>query len=611
MSQHSDSTTTPEDAVEDFLTAAVFIANMYSPGFADRRDALQQYHGIAIKQTFIFNSIVEKSLLEQQDAILDALHEQQCATIVIDAPLDVPPELLLGLREHGIVCLTGNILTAMPTEPDALMTLARYDACITTDQATSEALHELGVTPIFQPIPLDRRLAAQPVSPQGDRPIGLMFVGSVWGREQGSQQRLAAFAFLRAQGIKVCCLGSGFECCRAFSGYNNASLASLPPVGDIENPIVCLQQAAIGIVFDDSPDVRFLQVLLAGALLLCPETPLVRRYLTPGQDVVTFSSLDELAAQCRFYLEHDEERLTIATRGFAKAHQCFRHDRLLQAVREHVGNALFPSAADQRRRCLRTRLLPVLLETNTTPDARRAAMGLLLQTHDAAAIRQTLAETLAALPRPLRLPAVTVLEDVLLSAVAFREKALAEVLVSVCLQAPLCHSPSLVLACALEVYKNRPEAMAPVLGRYGIVIDALSSLADVTGSTDDPFFDDLSLTQRLRDCADKGQRVALFGAGSNGQAWADWIRHELPVLPVFFIDNDPTKQHTIIHGLPVLTPDELADNPCDAIVVTSSLWEQIRTQLVSRGYAFPQNILLTKGRNPLRHGLHLPALPVR
>jgi hypothetical protein len=611
MSQHSDRPPTPDYALDDFLTVALFIADMYSPGFADRRDALQQHYGISIKHTFIFNAIVEKSLLEQQQTILHVVQEQQCAAIVIDALLDFPPELLLALREHGVLCIAGNILATMPPEPGALIALARYDACLTTDQATSEALSRLGVTPLFEPIPLDRGLHAQPVSPQADRPIGLMFVGSVWGSEHGSQQRIAALAFLRAQGIKVCCLGSGFECCRAFSGYGNASLSSQAPVGDVENPVACLQQAAIGIAFADSPEVRFLQILLAGALLLCPDTPLVRRYLTPGQEVVTFSSLDELAAHGRFYLEHDEERLAIAYRGFAKAHQCFRHDRLLQAARKRIGDALSPSKANRRLRCLRARLLPMLLESNMTPGARRAAMRPLLQAYGAPAVRQVLEAIPAALPQHLRLPAVTVLEDVLLSAVTVREKALAEVLVSVCLQFTICHSPSLVLACALDVYKKRPEALAPVIGRYGVVIDALSSLVSVTGTTDDPFFDDMYIKQRLRDCAGQRQGIALFGTGSNGQAWADWIRRELPAETLSFVDNDPQKQHTTIHGLPVLAPDDLAGHAFGCIVVTSDSWEQIRVQLISRGYRFPQNMLLAKGRPPMLHGLRLQALPLR
>jgi FlaA1/EpsC-like NDP-sugar epimerase len=56
---------------------------------------------------------------------------------------------------------------------------------------------------------------------------------------------------------------------------------------------------------------------------------------------------------------------------------------------------------------------------------------------------------------------------------------------------------------------------------------------------------------------DQAQRMAIYGAGQSGMQLAQALQRGRGFAPVFFIDDNPALQGTVVHGLPVAAPAEL------------------------------------------------------
>ncbi len=72
---------------------------------------------------------------------------------------------------------------------------------------------------------------------------------------------------------------------------------------------------------------RIFEVTLCGALLLCDTNPHINRFFEPHREYVPFHDYEEMVAACLYYLEHDDERQTIARAGHRKATR-FYHSRV-------------------------------------------------------------------------------------------------------------------------------------------------------------------------------------------------------------------------------------------------------------------------------------------
>jgi hypothetical protein len=67
------------------------------------------------------------------------------------------------------------------------------------------------------------------------------------------------------------------------------------------------------------PNMRVIEATGAGAFLMTNAHPELGRFYTPGEELETFTSAEDLIAKIRHYLAHDDERRTIAARGRARA----------------------------------------------------------------------------------------------------------------------------------------------------------------------------------------------------------------------------------------------------------------------------------------------------
>lgn len=64
---------------------------------------------------------------------------------------------------------------------------------------------------------------------------------------------------------------------------------------------------------------RYLEVMAAGALLVAPEVPGIKRYFVPGKHFVSFESATQASELIEYYLVNEDERIKIAQNGRAQA----------------------------------------------------------------------------------------------------------------------------------------------------------------------------------------------------------------------------------------------------------------------------------------------------
>lgn len=83
---------------------------------------------------------------------------------------------------------------------------------------------------------------------------------------------------------------------------------------------------------------RIWDVLGCGGFLMCNYQPELFEYFTPGVELETFASCDELIDKCAYYLTHDSERQSIARAGYEKVKAMHTYDhRIADMIRTVYG----------------------------------------------------------------------------------------------------------------------------------------------------------------------------------------------------------------------------------------------------------------------------------
>jgi len=69
------------------------------------------------------------------------------------------------------------------------------------------------------------------------------------------------------------------------------------------------------------------------------------------------------------------------------------------------------------------------------------------------------------------------------------------------------------------------------------------------------------------------RKLAVWGTGSNYRfCWADWLREHVGEFDfVGFVDNDATRQGTLLDGYPVMSPEELVALAPDTVIVAAQI----------------------------------------
>lgn len=77
---------------------------------------------------------------------------------------------------------------------------------------------------------------------------------------------------------------------------------------------------------------RALDILASGGFLLSNYQPELAEYFTDGEDLVLYYSMEDALQKCEYYLDHEDERKAIATKGREKAKAFFGYEKKLQEM---------------------------------------------------------------------------------------------------------------------------------------------------------------------------------------------------------------------------------------------------------------------------------------
>jgi len=97
------------------------------------------------------------------------------------------------------------------------------------------------------------------------------------------------------------------------------------------------------------------------------------------------------------------------------------------------------------------------------------------------------------------------------------------------------------------------------------------------------FFDIKQFLLRLQQAEFK--RLILFGAGGWGEALHDELIQRDISLPIYFADNDPSKQGLNLKDKPILCPQEIHHHNDIVVITTISAGDKVSNQLEGMGFA--------------------------
>lgn len=84
-------------------------------------------------------------------------------------------------------------------------------------------------------------------------------------------------------------------------------------------------------------NLRVFDVPATGAFLLTDYSPELEEYYTVGEEIVCFTTIEELREKAFYFLRHENEREAIARRGYAKALTLPTITDRMRSLREHMG----------------------------------------------------------------------------------------------------------------------------------------------------------------------------------------------------------------------------------------------------------------------------------
>jgi spore maturation protein CgeB len=84
-------------------------------------------------------------------------------------------------------------------------------------------------------------------------------------------------------------------------------------------------------------NLRLLDVPATGAFLLTDHTDEVREYFTPGVEIETFASPEELCDKAAYYLAHADARERIARAGLERSRRLPTYEARMQALLDAIG----------------------------------------------------------------------------------------------------------------------------------------------------------------------------------------------------------------------------------------------------------------------------------
>jgi spore maturation protein CgeB len=178
-------------------------------------------------------------------------------------------------------------------------------------------------------------------------PAELAYDVTFVGQPHGDRREVAQT--IEAAGIDLCCFGNGWdrgrvgheEMVRIFSTSRvNLNLAnSSAPQATVRMRLGAYARGR-------RPDTaarpsqikgRTFEVPGSGGFLLTDSVPHLERYFEVGREIAVFSSRDELIEQLRFWLDHPDERATVAEAGYRRVREEHTYDHRFAEMFRRIG----------------------------------------------------------------------------------------------------------------------------------------------------------------------------------------------------------------------------------------------------------------------------------
>lgn len=167
-----------------------------------------------------------------------------------------------------------------------------------------------------------------PPKPARDCSIPVSFVGTAYGN------RRRWIAGLKRRGIDVACFGQGWQ---------SGPLTDERVKEVIRDSAISLNFADSGLVFEGGRigrsrqiKARTFEVPGLGGFLMTEDADRLAEFYRPDRELVLFRDLDSLVERIRYFLEHPEERDTIAQAGYERTRAEHTYEKRLGAVMEAV-----------------------------------------------------------------------------------------------------------------------------------------------------------------------------------------------------------------------------------------------------------------------------------
>jgi spore maturation protein CgeB len=227
------------------------------------------------------------------------------------------PRQLAEFRSHGMI-LAGQIAADPPDERQ----LRSFDLLLTSFPHFVDRFKAMGIESEFLQIGFHDRVLARlrdqgiDPSPEAERPHALSFVGGIDPRYSAHRagvellERVSAKLPLEAWGYGADGLAEDSGLRRAYRG--EAWGLDMYRVLARSRIVVNRHSAAAE---GYANNMRLFEATGAGAMLVTEAAPNLRDYFEPGREVVTYDRPDDLMEKLSHYLEHDAERIAIATAG--------------------------------------------------------------------------------------------------------------------------------------------------------------------------------------------------------------------------------------------------------------------------------------------------------
>mgnify|MGYP001591442633 CR=1 FL=1 len=208
------------------------------------------------------------------------------------------------------------------------------DAVVTTDYFGTQAYSRMGVPGIFYPPNISSELF-YPVAVDPD--IDVCFLGDCT-----KSDRMDYVNFLLSNGIKVEIFGKGSKgghidasrmseiYCRAKINLNFSKTDDLSWVNEAE-PLLRRVRQNKG---------RPVEIALTGSFCLTEYYPALPHLFEIGKEIGYFCDKESLLAKVRYYLENEDERRTVAKRGYHRALEDYEAIRNIPRILEKIEDAL-------------------------------------------------------------------------------------------------------------------------------------------------------------------------------------------------------------------------------------------------------------------------------